>query len=91
MCKAFNEYMVLMLQDFHAFPRGLPSSITESIIGWLDFAHHFKLLFRMGPATWELVVNDGKVVFQHVELSQTPAWMGFFDRTLEDRDYATGW
>jgi len=45
----------------------------------------------MGPATWELVVNDGKVVFQHVELSQTPAWMGFFDRTLEDRDYATGW
>lgn len=32
----------------------------------------------MGPATWELVVNDGKVVFQHVELSQTQAWMCFF-------------
>ena len=65
----------------------LPQSLNLSLVGWI-FAHRFKLLFRMGPATWELVVNDGKVVFQHVELSHTQAWMCVFDRTLQDRDYA---
>ena len=65
----------------------LPQSLNLSLVGWIlmDFAHHFKLVFAIGPATWELVVNDGKVVFQHVELSQAQAWI------LEDRDYATGW
>ena len=88
---------------FSCICRVLPSWITESVIGWLDFAHSSKLVFGMGPATWELVVNDGKVVFQHVELSQTRAWICFlteswskhlqegFCKTLQDRNYATGW